>query len=418
MFTRFLRTLRPQPDAPTAPVLVVPPAPPLGYTPPPDPALRTCPADTVLNLDSCPGCGEEGRTPLFRFNRFALFSWQPDERAATYNYAMCHGCGIVYATRRPAGPRYEWLMQHFEETLGRGESVGKIAITSRQLEPSERERLRALAAKGVYVSDHLGLKSNEYIPALMRERLTNSPHVEVIGSLIPMRNPRVLEIRSRLGSIADALRRLFDADVRVMTLFENQQFLIQEVYGMEAVCGIDFDRFRVPFEGTFDVVVANHMLTHAVRPADFLTEVRSRLAPGGHLYLYNEFSESHYLERGKSLFTINPFHLQVYSGPSLARLLAANGFTITFMTTFEDAHVCVARRDDAAGSERPQMSERERARRRSRYRTLLETSILTLPAEARWRVPDWTAVVQKAVADGTAEVTRRGDVRLSKARDD
>jgi SAM-dependent methyltransferase len=371
----------------------------------------------VLNLEACPGCGNDGRTPLFRFNRFALFSWQPDERAATYNYALCHGCGIVYATRRPAGPRYEWLMQHFEETLGRGDSAGKVAITSRRLEPAERERLRALAAKGVYVSDHLGLKGNEYIPGLMRERLANSPHVEMIGSLIPMRTPRVLEIRSRLGSIAEALRRLFDADVRVMTLFENQQFLIQEVYGIDAACGIDFDRFRVPFDGGFDVVVANHMLTHAVRPADFLAEVRSRLAPGGHLYLYNEFSESHYLDRGKSLFTINPFHLQVYNGPSLTRLLAANGFTTTFMTTLDDAHVCVARRDDGAAAERPQMSDRERARRRSRYRTLLETSILTLPVGARWRVPDWREVVQKAVAAGTAEVTRRGDVRLSKPPD-
>jgi SAM-dependent methyltransferase len=308
-------------------------------------------------------------------------------------------------------------MQHFEETLGRGDSAGKVAITSRRLEPAERERLRALAAKGVYVSDHLGLKGNEYIPGLMRERLANSPHVEMIGSLIPMRTPRVLEIRSRLGSIAEALRRLFDADVRVMTLFENQQFLIQEVYGIDAACGIDFDRFRVPFDGGFDVVVANHMLTHAVRPADFLAEVRSRLAPGGHLYLYNEFSESHYLDRGKSLFTINPFHLQVYNGPSLTRLLAANGFTTTFMTTLDDAHVCVARRDDGAAAERPQMSDRERARRRSRYRTLLETSILTLPVGARWRVPDWSEVVQKAVAAGTAEVTRRGDVRLSKPPD-
>ncbi len=409
---RALRAFRSSPvvsEPRVAPPLAVPAV-------PPDPALEGCPADTILSLDRCPGCDHDERTPLFRFNRFALFNWQPDDRAATYNYALCHGCGVVYATRRPAGERYKWLMEHFEDTLGRTESVGKIAITSRRLTAEERERLRQLAARGVYVSDHSGVKSNEFIPALMRERLANSPHVEMIGALVPVRNARVLEIRSRLGSIADALRRLFDADVQAMTLFENQQLLIQEVYGLPAASGIDFDHFQIPFDGVFDLIVANHMLTHAVRPADFLATVRQRLAPGGYLYVYNEFSEMEFLDKGKSLFSINPFHLQVYNGPSLTRMLAANGFTTTFITTLGDAYVCLARRDDGPAGESPQMPDKERAKRRSAYRTNLEASILVLPPEARWRIPNWDEMLQQAVAAGTATVTKGGEVRLSQKR--
>ena len=412
---RVFRALRPKPVA-VAPAATLPAALPRRHVPPPDPALQSCPADTVLDVPRCPGCLDEARTPLFRFNRFALFDWQPDDRAATYNYALCHGCGVVYATRRPAGERYKWLMEHFEDTLGRMESVGKIAITSRRLTDEERERLRQRAARGVYVSDHSGVRSNEFIPALMRERLANSPHVEMIGALVPVRNARVLEIRSRLGSISDALRRLFDADVRAMTLFENQQFLIEEVYGVPAVSGIDFDHFHIPFEGIFDLIVANHMLTHAVRPAEFLATVRRHLAPGGYLYVYNEVSEVEYLEKGKSMFSINPFHLQVYNGPSLTRMLAANGFTTTFLTTLGDAYVCIARRDDAVAEEPARMTDKERAKRRSAYRKNLEASILVLPPEARWRIPNWDEKLQQAIASGTATVTKRGEVRLSQKR--
>ena len=53
------------------------------------------------------------------------------------------------------------------------------------------------------------------------------------------------------------------------------------------------------------------MLTHAVRPREFLATVRSRLRPGGHLYIYSESVEAEFLEQGHSMFnTLNPFHLQ------------------------------------------------------------------------------------------------------------
>jgi hypothetical protein len=77
------------------------------------------------------------------------------------------------------------------------------------------------------VSDHSGIPRKEFVPTLMVDRFANAVHVELIGSLIPLQNARVLEIRSRLGGISAALQRLYSADCSVMTLFENQQFLIQ-----------------------------------------------------------------------------------------------------------------------------------------------------------------------------------------------
>ena len=382
----------------------------------PEQGLTAIPTDTIAKLIACPACGHEERTSVCRFNRFALGEWQPDTEAGIYKYSLCHGCGAVYATRRPEGPRYRWLFEHFDDTLGRVDRVGKLAITPSKLTPDMRDLLRTRLSHGVYVSDHQGLKSNEYLGALMRDRLASSPFVEMIGSLIPVQKARVLEIRSKLGSMADALRRLFAADVRVMTLFENQQFIIQEAYGIPAVCGIDYDRFTIPFEGEFDLIIANHMLTHSLRPREFLAEVRKHLAPGGYLYLHTEMDEAEYLVNGKSMFHFNPFHMQAFNRDSLMRVLAANGFTTTFATIYRESHVCVARKAPELTEDWPRMPERERKRRRSAYRQANDRAILTMPEHARWQVKDWDAVLQRGIEEGHAELTKRGVVKLRGTR--
>ena len=176
------------------------------------------------------------------------------------------------------------------------------------------------------------LARKDYLPSLMNDRLASSMHVEILGSLLPLKAPRVLEIRSRLGSISAMLQRLYGASCTAMTLFENQRFLIEEVYGIPASCPIDFDAFGIPFEGRFDLIISNHMLTHSVRPKDFLATVRERLTPGGHLYLYQEPMEGEFLDRGKSMFnTLNPFHLQTFNQPSAVRALEANGFEVDLL---------------------------------------------------------------------------------------
>src|SRR4051794_3845638 len=221
MLSRFRshvrRMLQPQPLDPTpsaATATVREPAAPveeLVDTGPP------CPAGPILHLDGCPVCGTAASTRVGRWNKFILQPRMPDAAAAVYNYAMCHGCGVVYAVERPAGERYAWLLEHFEETIGRADfgeqpRSGKLTLSSYSLTDDTREHLRRLVSKGVFVSEHAGLSRKEFLPALMADRLNKSAHVEMLGSLVPMQRPRVLEIRSRLGSISAALQRLYHAD--------------------------------------------------------------------------------------------------------------------------------------------------------------------------------------------------------------
>jgi hypothetical protein len=261
-----------------------------------------CPARPILTLEQCPVCGGAESTRVSRYNRFVLFDRTPDAASAIYNYSLCHACGVVYAARRPAAGRYEWLLERFEETLGRTEvgapRPGKFALSSSSLTDEARAQLRRMVANGVFVSGHSGITRKDFLPSLMNDRLASSMHVEILGSLLALTAPRVLEIRSRLGSISAMLQRLYGASGFAMTIFENQRFLVEEVYGFPAVCPIDFDAFDIPFDGPFDLIVSNHMLTHSVRPKEFLATVRNRLTPGGHLYLYNEPMEGEFLDRG------------------------------------------------------------------------------------------------------------------------
>jgi SAM-dependent methyltransferase len=324
----------------------------------------------------------------------------------------------VYATRRPGGERYDWLLEHFEETIGRtalGEQrSGKLTLSSYALTDDMRQQLKRLASRGVFVSDHSGISRKDFLPALLVDRLANSVHVEILGSLISLKQARVLEIRSRLGGISAALKRLYDADCSALTLFENQQYLIQEVYGIPARCAIDFDEFSIPFEGQFDLIVAKHMFTHAVHPRDFLATVRAHLRPGGHLYLYSEFVEAEFLEETHSMFnTMNPFHMQTFNTASAVRALEANGFRMVFCTMVDGHLAGLAKMMDEVPSDWERMTEDERKRRRQRYRVASDLAVLQVPEQVRGRVADqWDGALKRSLANGTAEVLKNGRIKV------
>jgi SAM-dependent methyltransferase len=377
-----------------------------------------CPSGPILTLEGCAACGAVETTLVAEFNRFALAPTSPDADAARYDYRLCHHCGIIYASRRPGGERYRWLFEHFEETLGRDDRspgagpAAKMTLSAFSLTEGERDEIRRRAAHGVFVSDHHGLGRKEYLPSLLADRLANSIHAEVLGSLIQERAHRVLEIRSRAGSIGASLRRQLDADVSVMALFENQRFAIEQAYGFRAEALLDFDAFAIPYETTFDVVIANHMFTHVVRPRDYFAEVRRHLRPGGYLYLYNEPDDAEYLLEGKSMFnTLNAFHLQAFDGRSLTRALAANGFRVSFLTRHDGHFLCLCTLDEHA--EWTPMSEKELGRRTTRYLQARDAAIVKMPPHARALVgSEWDRAVDRAFKNGRAEVREDGEVRV------
>jgi SAM-dependent methyltransferase len=383
---------------------------PVGDAAPPDPEGREW-----STLDRCSTCGHEHFTIVNPWNKFILLDKAPDATAARYDYAVCHACGILFASRRPVGARYRFLLEHFGEVTAKRGSGGKITnevLNPEPLTDAGRDRLRRLAARGVFVSDHLGLRRNEYLVPLLRDRFENSTHTDIIGSLLSPRGWRVLEVRSRAGTILDGLRRAWGAEVYAMPIWESQQFLLREVYGIETSDPIDFDRFTIPYDGPFDLIICNHMFTHALRPTAFFGELRAKLKPGGHIYLHNEPDDAEFLEGKQSMLaTLNPLHMQAFDQGSIARGLGAHGFQPVFQHHQRNgAQFCLATRSDVGFTP---MTDQQRDARVDAYRRAFDRAVLCTEEGVRGRLAgEWTQVVERAVATGIAEFDERGRLRV------
>ena len=382
---------------------------------PQPPAGNLAISSETVALMACPCCASGEFTRVSEFNRFLTSEWAPDAGASRYDYSLCHDCGVVFARLRPVGPRFRTLLDHFEETLGRpGKPRASVdLLSSRKLSPEEAARLREAAGRGVFASA-TGRNGHPALPAVLRDRLAVSAHVEILSSLLTLSDPRVLELRPRFGAIGAALRRQFGGETCALPLFEAQQIIVREVYGTRADALLDYDQFAIPYDGCFDLVVANHMVTHAVRPAAMLAAIRARLAPGGHLYLYNEPDEADFLDSGKSMFkTLNPFHLQTFDPPSLTRLLQAAGFRTVFSTHYQGN--CVVLAEVAEPCLEP-LGAKARARRLARYAAARDRSILMLPDAVRGHFRDeWETVTIRAFEAGLVTLDADGSLRLRRS---
>ena len=361
-----------------------------------------------LRLAACPACGTADRTVVCEWNKLILLDTAPDDRAARYDYAVCHGCGILYATERPVGARYQFLVDNFEDVIDK--DAKNPLLNPNPLTDEDRARYRRLTARGPFVSDHEpgGLAS------VLRDRMENAGHADLLGSMLNPRGARVLEIRPRAGTILEGLRRHYGAHVHAMAIWESQQFIMQELYGIPTLALIDFDRFVIPSREPFDLIACNHMFNHVVRLDVFLKAVRGALRPGGHLYLYNEIDDSEFLDGGQSMIaTMNPLHLQACDRPSLVRALEAAGFEPVLVNGRHKRNFCLMRR-----AERPRpasISSEDRERRIAAYRRARDRAVLRAPAALRTRfAPVWESTVERAVASGVARFDDKGELRIVK----
>lgn len=364
-------------------------------------------------LDRCPACSHPEFHCVSEYNRFLVNGRAPEQGFEVYNYSLCHACGVVFAARRPRGQRFRALVEGFTENLGRMPGNNPV-LNPRPLTDDDRSAIDRRAAHGPLVSEHLGLERHKWIPGVQADRFANALHVEVLGSLLHLQSSRVLEVRSRTGAILAALRRLYNADVFAMAIFESQQHLVRSIYGIPSDTLIDFEHFTIPYKGQFDLVVSNHMLTHAVTPQHYLQTVHERLTDGGHLYLYNEPDDREFLQDGQSILRVlNPFHLQTFDRPSLERLLRANGFEPVFIGHTDVSFFCLARK--TADRTWTRMTADELSDRSAAYERARDQAILRLPDELQTRFADELVEIRRrAVVAGTANVDERGRLLLGK----
>jgi SAM-dependent methyltransferase len=354
--------------------------------------------DTMRELDACPICETAERTEVCPYNGLAVLDEFNGSDVVRYAYALCHGCGLVYATRRPDGATFAQLFENFDENLGR--TKRKV----RAFDDEQRADLRRRLDVGWAPSEEQRLAKKDWVPSLWDDRTSTAPHLVILSSLLDLRGARVLDVRTKTGALLDSLRSWFGADVYALPAFENEQAIIQEGFGIPAVECVDFADFRIPYEGQFDLIVAKHLFTHAVRPERVFEVFRRHLKPGGAIYLYVENDDAAMWERRKNLIgEMKCFHFQNFDIPTLGRALRRQGFEPTFIRHASDASaVATLARLDPDASFQPLTPDQLRERR-DMYERWYDLSVLSLPESlASTFADERPAAAQRALARGDA----------------
>jgi len=370
----------------------------------------------MLDLSACPACGGTARDLVLEFNGLVLLTYVRDSPLCRYNYSLCHTCGLVYATRRPNGEEVSWLYSRFDEFLGRTEeeqTAGRVT----EITPDEREELNRRLSRGWLVSEEGQPSCDQWMADVFDERIINSFHANLIGSLIPIEGKRILELRATTGFILDVLKRRYGAaEVVAMPMSERHAAIIDALNPVPTAL-LDFESLEVPFEGSFDIILARHMMTHAIDPFRLWQVLREKLNPGGYAYLYME-NDDRVMQKRKNLFgEMKCFHFQNFDLPTLARVLRYQGLDPVFIRhprAGKTEIVCLARRVDSVQSRQIPASELQD--RLALYVRWRDHSILSLDEELQnLFASELDAIKTREIAAGDATTDRAGRLVVKKA---
>ena len=148
----------------------------------------------------------------------------------------------------------------------------------------------------------------------------------------PNRKPRVLDIGCAVGSLLEKLKQRGWETTGVEISSQQAE------YGREKK---NLDIRSLPLEenqfpgGSFDVVLASHLIEHLNDPHALMLEVKRLLVPGGRFFVTTPNITGFQARLFKSRWRSAIFdHLYLFSKKTLSRLLAETGFTIEKTATW------------------------------------------------------------------------------------
>jgi SAM-dependent methyltransferase len=239
-------------------------------------------------IEHCPVCGSPERTPVCRV---------PDERAAAalgFLVVRCRGCGSGYVAEGP--------------------------------DPRD--------LPGYYPASYAGYGAGSSLSAHVLTRLLSLVLQQEIGSNLglPLLDPaaganRLLDVGIGGGSLAWQLEARGWSIVGLD--FTPALARAGPLRGIRLTVG---DATRTPFrDGSFDLVLASHVLEHLYDPIRALTEYRRLLRPSGRLVIgvpnFDSYP-SRAFDRATHAFLDVPRHLVFFTPASLGSAIAKAGLTV------------------------------------------------------------------------------------------
>lgn len=252
-------------------------------------------------LGACPACGSVALDEIWPYNDLRYLGHGGDAEAARSDFVLCRRCGLMFAARRQVMEAFAEYYTRFAEWESRTYAVY----------PPPETFVRGKAAAAA-----------EIVPVLAKHGLLRS-------------DMRVLHIRADGGALMAHLRDEYGVnDIYGLDIFETNRRFAREHYGLANVAPLAYGDFAVPFPSVrFDLVISNHLLTHACRPRDAFAVLRRCLSSDGVILLYNEQDHALGFATGAPFLRdgINNFHKQLFSEDTLLtflRLAGASGEVI------------------------------------------------------------------------------------------
>jgi len=240
-------------------------------------------------VDACDLCGHAGQRMLV------------DATPARCRTVMCTHCGLFYAAPSLAVDQLEkFYDDEFDGDAG----------TKQRLDSGEIENRK------------IGIE----------DRLARKWAMPIIRQYIDVAGKRILDVRCRSGSLAEALSEA-GADVTAIDPLEpNADFALRRntIGDVRFVAIRDLDRLTGFDDNQFDVVTALtiHTMSHMPSPREFLDRLFDVLRPGGYLFLDEKDVLSPVRATGDSLFDSGPAHFFHFTPETARKYLERAGLDV------------------------------------------------------------------------------------------
>jgi SAM-dependent methyltransferase len=144
----------------------------------------------------------------------------------------------------------------------------------------------------------------------------------------------VLHVRCDAGTFLRLLRERFsDATLHGLDYFETNVRYVREK-GFAAVSMLTPGGIELPWQTSYDVIVANHHFTHALDPRADIARLGNALKPGGRLLFYNEVDHAVLFDPASEHFTrldVINFHKQLFVRETFELFLQHAGLAFEFL---------------------------------------------------------------------------------------
>jgi 2-polyprenyl-3-methyl-5-hydroxy-6-metoxy-1,4-benzoquinol methylase len=144
----------------------------------------------------------------------------------------------------------------------------------------------------------------------------------------------VLNIRCEFGAHLARLRDKHGVkELYGLDHFATNLRHAREVLGLENLDSLDPYLTELPFGSKkFDLILANHLLTHALDPMGLMAILRARVAPGGAVVFYNEIDHIAIMDLPKTFRRgVVSYHKQLLTRTSLENMCRLAGFRTAWL---------------------------------------------------------------------------------------